>query len=118
MSPRLAGFLILLLLSLAVPTILFFPLHSSLRNLLERTVRLPAGVAFYVRSFGLILFISAISAAIGTSFDDMKTGAHFMEYVWKVAGGLSSSMQLCLGLAVVYLVVISILVATLKVNND
>jgi hypothetical protein len=118
MSPQLAAFLILLLLSLAVPIILFFPLHLSLRNLLERTVRLPAGVTFYVRSFALILFISAISAAIGTSFDDVKAGARFMEYVWKVADGLSSSIQLCLLLAVVYLVVISILVATLKVKND
>jgi hypothetical protein len=117
MGPNLGAFLVLLALSLAVPTILFLLLRDSLRELLEHTVKLPGGVTFYLRSFLLVLFLSALSVAVGTSFD-LKPGSRFMEYVWKGAEGVSSTLQQTLLFVGIYVVVVTILVATLKIKND
>jgi preprotein translocase subunit SecG len=117
MSPERPAFLVLLALSLAVPIILFLLLRVSLHDLLQQTVKLQAGVTFYLRSFLLVLFLSALSAAIGTSFD-LKSGSRFMEYVWKGAEGLSSTLERSLWFVAVYVVLITILVATLKTKDD
>jgi preprotein translocase subunit SecG len=117
MSIELSAFLTLLVLSLALSTILFLVLRSSLGDLLRHTVKLPAGVTFYLRSFLLVLFLSALSAAIGTSFD-LKSGSRFMEYVWKGAEGLSATLEKTLWFVAIYLVLVTILVATLKVKDD
>lgn len=117
MNPELPAFLVLLALSLAVPIILFLLLRVSLRDLLQQTVKLQAGVTFYLRSFLLVLFLSALSAAIGTSFD-LKSGSRFMEYVWKGAEGLASTLEKSLWFVAMYVVLITILVATLKTKDD
>jgi hypothetical protein len=117
MGLELRAFLVLFLLSLAVPVVLFLLLRTSLRQLLQQTVKTDAGVTFYLRSFLLVLFLSALSAAIGTSFD-LKPDSHFMEYVWKGAEGLSGTLEKTLWFTVVYAVLITILVATLKIKDD
>jgi hypothetical protein len=71
--------------------------------LLQQTVKTDAGVAFYLRSFLLVLFLSALSAAIGTSFD-LKPDSRFMEYIWKGAEGLSGTLEKTLRFTVVYAV--------------
>jgi len=117
MRPELGAFLTLLVIALAVPTILFLLLRSCLRDLLQHTLKLQAGVTFYLRSFLLVLYLSALSAAIGTSFE-MNQGSHFMEYVWKGAEGVSSTLELTVLFVAAYLVVVTILVATLKIKDD
>ena len=117
MSLEVGTFLILLVLSLAVSAFLLLLLQSSLRDLLKNTVRLEAGVAFYLRSFFLVLFLSSLSGALGTSFD-LKPDAPFMEFVWKGANGLSSTLDKMLWLFATYLILVTILVATLKSRND
>jgi nitric oxide reductase large subunit len=117
MNPGISAFLVLLALSLIVAAILFFALRVSLRELLRNTVKLPAGVTFYVRSFLLVLFFAALSAAIGTSFD-LKPDARSMEYVWAGAQGLSSVLEKTLWLVVIYAIVVTILVAVLKIQDD
>jgi hypothetical protein len=117
MNPNLIAFLVLLVISLAVPTALFLLLRSSLCGLLSHTVKLQAGITFYMRSFLLVLYLSALSGAIGISFD-LKPDARFMEYVWKGATGVSSSFQSMVCFVAIYLVLITILVATLKVTVD
>ncbi len=117
MSPDIGAFLVLLALSLVVPIILFGLLRDSLRELLEHTVKLPGGVVFYLRSFLLVLFLSALSVAVGASFE-LPAGSHFMQFVWKVAEGVSSSMQSALLTVGVYVVVVTILIATLKIKDD
>lgn len=47
---------------------LFLVLRDGLRELQQCTVKLPGAVPFYLRSFPVVLFLSALSAAIGTSF--------------------------------------------------
>jgi hypothetical protein len=117
MSFNLITFLALLVFSLGVPTILFFLLRRSLSGLLRSALQLEDGVTFFLRSFLLILYLSALSGAIGIAFD-LKPDAHFMEYVWKGAAGASSSLQNIVLFASLYLVIVTILVATLKVKVD
>jgi hypothetical protein len=114
---ELRAFLVLFLLSLAAPVVLFLSLRTSLRQLLQQTVKTDAGVTFYLRSFLLVLFLSALSVAIGTSFD-LKQDSRFMEYVWKGAEGLSATLLETLLFTVAYVVLITILVATLKIKDD
>lgn len=117
MSRELGAFLILLAVSLAIPAILFLLLRSSLSDLLRDTLKVQAGITFYLRSFLLILFLPALSVAIGTSFD-LKPDSRFMEYVWKVAEGLSSTLEKTLWFVAGYLLLVTILVATLKMKDD
>lgn len=117
MGLELRAFLVLFLLSLAVPVVLFLSLRTSLRQLLQQTVKTDAAVTFYLRSFLLVLFLSALSVAIGTSFD-LKQDSRFMEYVWKGAEGLSATLLETLLFTVAYAVLITILVATLKIKDD
>jgi preprotein translocase subunit SecG len=117
MSHELGAFLVLLIVALAVPLILFLLLRDSLRDLLRHTVKLPGAVTFYLRSFLLVLFLSTLSAAVGTSFD-LKPDSRFMEYVWKGADGLSSTLERTLWFVGIYVVVVTILVATLKIKDD
>jgi hypothetical protein len=111
------AFLVLLALAVAIPTILFLLLRDSLSDLLHRTLKLQSGITFYLRSFLLLLYLAALSGAIGISFD-LKPESRFMEYVWKGATGLSSSLQNLVVFVSVYLILITILVATLKVKVD
>jgi hypothetical protein len=117
MSPGVGAFLVLLVVSLVVPTILFILLRDSLRELLKHTVKLPGGVTFYLRTFLLVLYLSALSVAVGTSFD-LPAGSHVMQYVWKGAEGVSSTMQATLLFVGIYVVVVTILVATLKIKDE
>ena len=117
MALELRASLVLILLSLTVPIILFFLLRTSLRKLLQQTVKVDAGVTFYLRSFLLVLFLSALSGAIGISFD-LKSDARFMEYVWKGAEGLSWTLTQTLWYTAGYAVLITILIATLKIKDD
>jgi hypothetical protein len=117
MSLQLSAYLTFLVLSLAIPILLFLLLRSSLIDLLRHTLKLEAGITFYLRSFLLVLFLSALSASIGTSFD-LKAGSSLMEYVWKGAEGISSTLQPLIGFVALYLVLITVLVATLKIKDD
>ncbi len=117
MSLGVGAFLILLVLSLIVPTILFLLLRDSLRELLQHTVKLPGGVTFYLRSFLLVLYLSALSVAVGTSFD-LPAGSRFMQYVWKGAEGVSETLERVLLFVGMYVVVVTILIATLKIKDD
>jgi len=117
MSLGVGAFLILLVVSLVVPTMLFLLLRDSLRELLKHTVKLPGGVTFYLRTFLLVLYLSALSVAVGTSFD-LPAGSHAMQYVWKGAEGVSSTMEATLLFVGIYVVVVTILIATLKIKDD
>jgi ABC-type Fe3+-siderophore transport system permease subunit len=116
-NPELSAFLVLLAVSLGAAIVLFLLLRNSLRSLLEQTIKIRPGVEFYLRSFLLVLFLSALSAAIGTNFE-MKPDSRFMEYVWKGAEGLSATLEKSLWFLAIYVVIMTVLVATLKTKDD
>jgi hypothetical protein len=117
MSANTYAFVALFVLSAALAIGLFLPLKDALQGLLQRTVRLPDGVTFYLRSFFVLLFFSAMAGALGFTFD-LKPGSHFMEYVWKVASGLSNVLDQILLYLGGYLVLTTILLASLKIKDD
>jgi len=117
LSANAYAFFALFVFSAALAVGLFFPLRSALQGLLQRTVRLPEGVTFYLRSFFVLLFFSALGGALGFTFD-LKPGSHFMEYVWKVASGLSNVIEQMLLYLAGYLVLTTVILATLKIKDD
>lgn len=117
MNPNAIAFLVLLAISVGAGVLVFGFVRLSLHDLLQRTIKLPAGVTFYIRSLLVVLCLSVLSAAIGTTFD-LKPGSRFMEYVWKVAEGFSSAFEKLLWFIAIYVVLITILIATLKITND
>jgi hypothetical protein len=117
LSANTYAFLALFVLSATLAVGLFLQLRDTLQGLLQRTIRLPDGVTFYLRSFFVLLFFSALGGALGFTFD-LKPDSHFMEYVWKVAAGLSNVIgQMVLYIAG-YLVLTTIILATLKMKDD
>jgi len=117
MSATTYAFIALFVLSAALAIGLFLPLRDALQGLLQRTVRLPDGVTFYLRSFFVLLFFSALGGALGFTFD-LKPGSYFMEYVWKVASGLSNVLAQMLLYLGGYLVLTTIILASLKIKDD
>lgn len=117
MSANTYAFLALFVLSAALAIGLFLQLRDALQGLLQRTMRLPDAVTFYLRSFFILLFFSATAGALGFTFD-LKPDSHFMEYVWKVASSLSTVMEQMLLYLAGYLVLTTVILATLKIKDD
>ena len=117
MSPANYGRIAVLILAIAVALIAYGAARKSLRDLLSRTISVPSGVDFYMRSFLLLLVFGIIGQGV-TSGLDLKPGERFMEYVWAVAGGLGSALDYAFGIVAIYLVLMTILIATLKPKND
>jgi len=117
LNTQLTVFAGMIVVAVLLAVLLFRLLRDSLRGTLGQTVKAPAGINFFVRSFFLVVLLAALSAAFGTSID-LKPDAQFMEYVWKCAQGLSSVFERISWFVMIYLVLITILIATLKIKND
>lgn len=117
MSPVHATHLVILILAIAFASLAYALTKRGLEELLSRTVAIPGGVAFYMRSFLLLLLFGAVGQVVAVN-PNVKPGQHFMEYVWAVAGALGDSFGYIFLTLGIYLVVMTILVATLKPNND
>jgi len=113
MSGNLTAFTIALVASFGAAVAIYLLLCRSLTALLDEVVRLPSGTTFYVRVFGLCLFLSAASGVLGTAFD-FKPDAKFMEYVWRVATVLSSALSSVFLVLIAFLTVMTVLVVVLR----
>ena len=114
---NLAGFVILMVISLGLTFSIWAAVSKSLKGLLDQVVKLPEGAAFYLRTFLIGLLLAAAAGGLGTVFD-LKAGDPFMEYVWKVASGLESVCQYFFGFLLGYLVLITVLVAVLRSRHE
>jgi hypothetical protein len=92
LNTQVTVFVGMIVVAAVLAVLLFRLLHDSLRGTLAHTLKVPAGINFFVRSFFLVLLLAALSAAFGTSVD-LKPDAQFMEYVWKCAEGLASVFE-------------------------
>lgn len=117
MSPSHATHLAVLILAVALAVLVYLLARRGLGELLSRTVTVPGGVVFYMRAFLLLLVFGAVGQAV-TGSPDVKPGQHFMEYVWVVAGGLGDSLEYLFFTLAIYLVLMTILIATLKPKDD
>ena len=104
------------IISLGIVLALYSLLGKSLRELLDKTIRLPAGSAFYLRTFILILLCGALSKVIGGVHQ--KPDAHFMDYVWAVAADISNVFDNILLILLGYVVIVTVLVLVLKPKNE
>ena len=111
------GYIAVLLSGVGVALLVYLLVHKSLRALLSEVLGLPSGTVFYVRVFFLGLLFIGLATTLDTSFD-FKPGAAFMEYVWKIADGISSTFSnICL-FAIGYLLIVTILIAALRRRHE
>jgi hypothetical protein len=109
------AFLCDLILSLLVVVLIYRLIAPSLRELLDRIVRLPEGTTFYIRVLGLVLACLALSRTIVGIHE--KPEAHAIEYAWAVAAHLSDVFQDALMVLLAYVLVVTILVVVLRFKN-
>lgn len=117
MVANICNFAVLFVLSVVTALIVLFLVRKSLRALLDDVVKLPPCTAFYTRVLAIGLVFIALSSALGSHFD-LNQDAAFMEYVWKIADGLSSVFgTICLFMTA-YLIVVTILVVALRRRSE
>ncbi|MGA9056422.1 MAG: hypothetical protein WB763_07910 [Terriglobia bacterium] len=118
MSPQnLAGFVILLALSLALTFAIWALVSKSLESLLNQALKSPDGTTFYLRSFLIGLLLAVFAGGFGTAFN-FKPSDPFMEYVWRVAAGVQGVCQYFFGFLLGYLILITVLVAVLRAKHE
>ena len=106
------GFVVLLVISIAAALLVYALVRKYLRALLDKVVRVKAGTTFYIRVFLIGLVFIALSAALDVEFS-LKQGAVVMEYVWKVADGLSNVFGQTTLFIFGYLILVTILISVL-----
>lgn len=103
-------------ISVGIALALYTLIGKSLRELLDKTIRLPAGSNFYMRALILILLCAALSKILNGVHQ--KPDAHFIEYVWAVAGDISNVFDNVFGILLGYTTIVTILVVVLKPKNE
>lgn len=117
MLGNICGFVFLFGISIGTALVVYALVRNSLCGVLDKVVKLPSGTTFYLRLFWIGLVFIALSSALDTEFD-LEADAAFMEYVWKVADGLSSVFGITCLFLVGYLVLVTVLVAVLRYRHD
>ena len=117
MVQNISSFVVLIAISIAISLLVYILARKSLRDLLEEVIKLPSGTTFYMRLFLIGLIFIALSSALDREFN-LKEGSAFMEYVWKIADGLSSVFGITCLFITGYLVLITILIVVLRHRHD
>jgi len=115
LSHNFLAFLCDLILSIAIAFLVYRLIAPSLRELLDKIVRLPEGTTFYLRAFGLVLFCVALSKVI--TGIRLKSDAHAIEYVWAVGSQLSDVLDNVFVALLAFVVVVTVLVVILRPKN-
>ena len=109
--------LVVILLAVGIALLAYLIVQRGLSELISRMVNVPGGIVFYRRAFLLMLLFGAIGPAVSATFKEVP-GMHFMEHVWAIAGALENVFGYTFLTLGIYLVLITILVATLKPKDD
>lgn len=117
MSSKNTAYLILIALSLLTSLGIYILISISLRNLLGEIVRVPACTTFFNRSLVICLICVSLSDAIGQTFD-LRADAAFMEYVLKIAPGLSPVFLHTWLFLLGYLALVTVIVAVRSGRNE
>ncbi len=117
MQQNISVFIVLLTISVAISLLVYALVRKSLRGLLDEVVKLPSATTFYMRLFLTGLVFIALSSALDTNFF-LKKDAAFMEYIWRVADGLSSVLGFTCLFITGYLFLVTILIAVLRHRHD
>lgn len=117
MVGNICGFVTLFAVSIAVALVVYALLRRSLASLLDEVINLPSGTTFYSRLFLIGLVFIALSSVLDVTFE-LSANSVFMEYVWKVADGLSAVFGFMSLFLFGFLVLLTILVAVLRRRHD
>jgi hypothetical protein len=109
------AFLCDLILSVGVVLLVYKLLAPSLRELLDKIIRIPEGTAFYMRALALVLVCLALSKVIVGI--NLKSDAHAIEYVWTVGSHLSDVLENVFTTLLAFVVVVTVLVVVLRPKN-
>jgi len=104
-----------LVLSVGVVFLVYKLIAPSLRELLDKIIRMPEGTAFYLRALALVLVCLALSKVIVGIH--LKADAHVIEYVWAVASHLSDVLENVFTALLAFVVVVTVLVVVLRPKN-
>lgn len=102
-------------IGLGIALLVYGLLRNSLEGLLHEVVNVPAGTIFYLRSFLLVLLFVALVKVLTNP--QVKPDSRFMECVWAVASNLSDVLDNLVIVLMVYLGLVTILVAVLRRKN-
>lgn len=109
--------IVVILLAVGIALLVYLTVQRGLGELLSRMVSVPGGIVFYRRAFLLMLLFGALGPAVSASFKEVPA-MHFMERVWAMADALENVFGYTFLALGIYLVLITILVATLKPKDD
>jgi hypothetical protein len=99
-------------IGLGIAVIVYRILRRCLAKTLDEVVKIPAATTFYLRSLSIILtFVVLKEIVTGV---DQKPEAKFMEYVWAVARDLSKIMESTFVILMIFVSLITIIVAVLR----
>ena len=113
MYANLITFTVALTASFGAAVAIYVLVREHLTALLDEVVRLSAGTTFYLRVFGLCIFLCADSGVLSSAFD-LKPDAKLMEYVWKVAAAVSSALSNVSLVLMGFLTLMTVLVVVLR----
>lgn len=113
MLSNILGFSILMAISLVIAVVVFALINKHLCAILDEVVKLPACTTLYSRILLIGLLFTSAAASLDITFD-LKEDTAFMEYVWKVASGLSEVFSSIFWFFVAYLVVITVIITVLR----
>lgn len=114
---NICGFAVLSVVAIATALEIHFLLRGSLGVLLDEVVKCPSCTTFFTRVLAIGLLLIAVSSVLDTTFN-LDADASFMEYVWRIAGGLSSVFYGVFLFLTGYIFVIMILVAVLRRRSE
>ncbi len=104
---------ILIATCLLIGITVYIIINKQLCSILNEVIKLPSCTALYSRILLIGLLCTSIAASLGTNFD-MKEDSAFMEYVWRFASGLSDVFSSIFWFLVIYLIVITVIIAVLR----
>ena len=111
MNP-LDSWLCLVASGLVISVAVYLLLRWSLKHLLDDVVRLVSARKFYLRVLLVTLVFGALAATVGVTIAQEKDKP-FMDAVWQVAQSLDSAFWSLLVILMVYVVLVTILIAAL-----
>ena len=114
-SYNLVAFAVDCVLAIAVSLVVYRLVRESLRQVLQSVVGLPEATTFYLRVLLLVVVFAALGQVL--SGVQLKSDAHFLDYVWAVGSDLSNVFQGLFVDLLVYVALITLLVVVLRPKN-
>lgn len=116
---ELIGLVILIICSILSAGLFYWLVGKPLRLMLDELVKMPACTDFYCR----VLWVGLIFISVGTVFDNYKvvlTDEYkpLMDNVWRVVDAWGAQLSMIMVVALVYVFMITILVAALRRKVD